>query len=158
MKARQSETPGRVQPMDRARFVAERIRDAMRKKGWVDGERLDIKRLAQAVGTDRYQTAQRWIGGSGASVDPKLLNKQPPRAYLLRIAEALDMTINDLIGIAMGEEPKTAAWRELLEEQERRGTPVTETERASLAAIQWVHGAPDLGAYRAVLAAIRGVP
>ena len=61
----------------------------------------DIGRLARELGV-RWQTAQYWVHGR---------NRQLPRPDNLRkIAEVLGMTLEQLIGAAVGEEPRTESW------------------------------------------------
>ncbi len=130
---------------ERTQFVAERIRDAMRRRGWVDDEgRPDITRLADATGV-RWQTAQYWVEGR---------NKQPPRPKNLgKIARALDMSLEELIGAAMGREPEGKAWREFLDTE--LGRSMTPAERHALAVMLWPNRPPDVGRYAMALAMLR---
>jgi len=95
----------------------------------------------------RWQTAQYWVEAK---------NKQLPRPHnLRRIAEALGMTLEQLIGAATGREPETEAWRAFAESD--LGASMTQGERQALASMLWPNGDPDVAAYRMVLMTLRSV-
>lgn len=75
--------------------IGERILDAMERKG------LNISQLAKLLGT-RWGTVQGWT-----------TDKAEPQRYLIRLAEALDVTTDELLGIAEGQEPDWASWQKL---------------------------------------------
>lgn len=141
------EAVGALSPEDQVTYVAERIRDAMERRGWTDAlGKPDVKRLADAMGV-RWQTAQYWV---------EARNKQLPRPdNLRRIAEALGMTLEQLIGAASGQEPETDAWRSFV--QSDLGGSMTQAERQALASMLWPNGDPDTAAYRMVLLTLRSV-
>lgn len=125
-----------------APYVGDRIRKAMYAAGWVtDDGRLDVERLAQALGC-RWQTAQFWVLGRTA----------PSIAYARRIAVLFGMTLEQLMGAATGQEPTSEAWLAFV-----AGASPTAQERQALAAMVWPHGTPDVAAYRMALAAMRSV-
>lgn len=138
---------GALSPEDQVTYVAERIRDAMQRRGWTDDlGKPDVRRLADAMGV-RWQTAQYWVEAK---------NKQLPRPHnLRRIAEALGMTLEQLIGAATGREPETEAWRAFAESD--LGASMTQGERQALASMLWPNGDPDVAAYRMVLMTLRSV-
>lgn len=125
-----------------AAFIGDRIREAMRTQGWMIGEKYDVARLAAEVGS-RWQTAQEWIEG-----------KTPPsRKYAVLIARSLGMSLEQLMGVATGQEPRSEEWRAFVESP--IGRTLTRAERQSLSAIIWPHGQPDRAAYQMALAALR---
>jgi transcriptional regulator with XRE-family HTH domain len=128
-------TPGVRRPLNGG-TVGERIDDALAQKGWTR------QRLAKELGT-RWQTVDDWISG-----------KHEPRRFLRRIAEVLDVTTDELLGVAEGQDPPFAAWPEFLATDE--GRAMTEDELRMLRSIAWPRGrAPTVGAYLAVLVAAR---
>jgi hypothetical protein len=114
----------------RAQVVGERIRAAMVKLGWVyaDG-RPDVGQLAEAIGAKRWQTVQFWIDGENA----------PRMPYAQQVADALGMTLNELMGMAPA--PNPPGWEEFIATD--LGRSLTPAESLELRAVRWPHGPPN---------------
>lgn len=132
-----------------AEYIGARIRAAMERKGWVDGDRHDVKRLVEAIEqagnldkAPRWQTVQEWV-----------LGKTAPRTHHAKLlAQALDMTLDELMGVALGREPNNAAWRAFVETPEGRSMTVDERP---LVARMVVIGEPTVSAYLMQLMTVR---
>lgn len=130
-----SSVPGRkpVSGVD----VAARIRAAMERAG------VDTTELAQRCGV-RWQTAQYWEIGRST----------PSAGSLRRIAKALGMTLDELLGVAAGQDPPFEGWRAFL--QTPQGQTVTAEERKQLQSMYWPTGVePGPDTYLFLLSAIR---
>lgn len=146
-----SSVPERQQRIKLAAYVGARVRAAMERRGWVsDDGKPEVKRLQAAVeqaggfrpGQPRWQTVQEWIEG-----------KTPPSTkYTGPLAQALGMTLAELMGAATGE-PVYPAWAAFLETAQ--GKTVTPEERQALASQLWPHGPPTVAHYSLLLTTIR---
>lgn len=128
---------------ERATLVGRNIRAAMDRLGWVDGDKYDVRRLADAIEC-RWQTAQEWVLGETV----------PGPRYQGKLATVLGVTLDDLAGIALGHEPTSLAWREFLESSE--GRTMTAEERPHVARLTLPDGRePTALSYAMQLATIR---
>lgn len=86
-----------------------------------------------------------------------LNGRQKPDAETIPVlARELGMTVNELLGIAAGQEPPFAAWHEFLDVLERRGDKLDELHRQTLAAVPWPPKTqPTVASYEMMLAALR---
>lgn len=109
MAKRQSKKPRGVSADEaaaRAARVGERIRERMRERGMVDDAgRYESSELARRVGAlskkvPRSATVAEWIHGRSV----------PSADYDRQLAEVLGMTLDELAGIALDQEPQTEAW------------------------------------------------
>lgn len=117
--------------------IGARIRAAIRRTG------ISQKELADRIGTSPQQIS-KWISGA----------RVPDRGSLRAIAEALPVTIDELVGVLEGGSPPFDAWAEFLDTEEGQG--MTPGERRSLQVIAWPEGRePDVASYRMALATIR---
>lgn len=131
------EMPGRRQSESRRRVteaLGERIRATLAEKG------LGISDLQHATGVS-WPSAQAWTQG----------RSYPGGEHLPAIAELLDMTVEQLVGIARGGDPPHAAWRTFLAQH---GAELTDDERDALALISWPKE-PKVSSYVLALAALR---
>lgn len=133
-----------------AEHCGARIRSAMASLGWVDSSgEADVARLKRAIedatgGTVRWQTVQYWVLGRSV----------PTGERAAALARVLGMTLDELLGVAAGQDPPFAAWREFLASPE--GQSMTPGERRTLQAIAWPPGTePTTAAYAVVLAGVR---
>jgi transcriptional regulator with XRE-family HTH domain len=116
------------------------------------GERIDAARkiaglsqkaLADLVGADP-QMVNKWIKGSKA-VSP---------GYLRKLAEVLPVTVDELLGVAEGQEPPFGAWTEFLGRPEAEG--MTDEESRALRSFNWpTELEPTVYGYIALLGAMR---
>lgn len=117
--------------------VGERIRAAIRRAG------ISQKELADRIGTTPAQIS-KWVHGA----------RVPDRGSLRRIAEALPVTIDELVGVLEGQDPPFPAWAEFLETDE--GRTLTPQERRSLQVMAWPEGRePAVMSYALALTALR---
>lgn len=86
-----------------------------------------------------------------------LNGRQKPDAETIPVlARELGMTIEELLGVASGQEPPFDAWREFLAGLEARGDRLDELHRQTLAAVPWPpKSQPTVGTYEMMLAALR---
>lgn len=117
--------------------IGDRIRLARERAG------LSKSELGRAVGSS-YRLVHRWE-----------IDEQAPSAdYLRRIAGALHVTIEELLGVAAGQDPPFKAWHVFLETPE--GVGLSADERRALQSIAWPSGVePTVIAYAMMLSAIR---
>lgn len=109
MAKRQSKKPRGVSADEasaRAGRVGERIRERMRERGLVDDQgRFELSELARQIGAlsskaPRAATVGEWVHGRSV----------PSADYDRQLAEVLGMTLDELAGIALDQEPQTEAW------------------------------------------------
>ena len=116
------------------------------------GERIDAAatragvnttQLAKAAGVT-WAAAKRWRAGASA----------PKSDNLAAIAEVCGVTLEELLGVAEGQDPPWEAWEAFIETAE--GGAMTAGERRALQAIPWPPGrAPTVASYQIALAAVR---
>lgn len=116
------------------------------------GERIDAARkiaglsqkaLADLVGADP-QMVNKWIKGSKA-VSP---------GYLRKLAEVLPVTVDELLGVAEGQDPPFGAWAEFLSRPEAES--MTDEESRALRSFNWPSELePTVYGYIALLGAMR---
>lgn len=121
----------------RGASIAERLVEALRLAGMTKAE------LARRLGV-RWPTVHDWTTG-----------KSTPRPEHLRsIAEVLPVTLEELMGVAAGQDPPFAAWAAFLATAE--GAAITPDERRTLQAIPWPPGRePTVASYQIALASLR---
>jgi transcriptional regulator with XRE-family HTH domain len=99
--------------------------------------------LARRLGV-RWPTVHDWINGKSV----------PKPDHLRMIAEVLPVTLEELMGVAAGQDPPFAAWAEFLGTAE--GAAITPDERRALQAIPWPPGRePTVASYHVALASLR---
>lgn len=131
MATRDVQEPG--VPVSGADF-AERISALLKRPGW------SKNKLARKIGV-RWQTVHEWTTGES----------KPRQENLERIAKEMPVTLEELLGIAEGQDPPFRAWKEFL-----AVTPnLTPSERRSLQAMVWEPGKePTVASYQIALAAL----
>jgi transcriptional regulator with XRE-family HTH domain len=78
----------------------------------------------------------------------------PNPDHLRKIAEVLPVTLDELLGVAAGQDPPFAAWAAFLQTAE--GAALTPDERRTLQAIPWPPGRePTTASYQIALASLR---
>jgi hypothetical protein len=77
----------------------------------------------------------------------------PDAVNARRIAEYLGMTVDELLGVAAGQEPRRASWLTFLGTPE--GAAMTPDERRQLAVMPWLEREPSVLTYQMMLVAIR---
>lgn len=111
----------------------------------IDLRGTNMNRVAKAIGV-QWQTVQHWT-----------LDKSKPSADNLRLlSEVIGVTIEELLGVAAGQDPPFEAWGAFLLTVD--GQSMAEPERRSLQAIPWPPGSePTVASYMMALATIRTV-
>lgn len=75
---------------------------------------------------------------------------------LRRIAEVTGVTLDELLGVATGQEPPFPAWKRFLDQLESEGIEMSADQRRALASIAWPPGEePTVASYQAMLAGLR---
>lgn len=117
--------------------VGERIDAARRAAG------LSKSELARAIGKP-VAMVSKWISGT----------KDPSPGSLRLLAEVLPVSVDELIGVAEGQEPPFDAWREFLDTE--AGKSMNDGERRALRAFNWPSELePTVSGYVALLGAMR---
>jgi transcriptional regulator with XRE-family HTH domain len=100
--------------------------------------------LARALGHRDQSQVSKWISGT----------KEPGSGSLRRVAEILAVTVDELLGVAEGQEPPFEAWQEFLATD--AGQSMTPGERRALCAFAWPPELePTVSGYVALLGAMR---
>jgi len=117
------------------------------------GERIDAARialgiskadLARALGHKTVAQVSKWISGT----------KDPSPGSLRALSEVLRVTVDELLGVAEGQDPPFGAWREFLASPEAAG--LTVEERRALRSFAWpALREPTVTGYVAILGAMR---
>jgi transcriptional regulator with XRE-family HTH domain len=128
-------------PLVAGASIGERIEARLKQTGMSQVE------LARRLGIDRVQTVNDWIAG-----------RQNPRAEHLRLMRAvLEMTIDELLGVADGQDPPFEAWGTFRGELEKNGDRLAPDEERALKSIFWPEGKePTVFGYQSQLALLRG--
>lgn len=114
--------------------LGRRIREALAERG------KGISDLQHATGVS-WPSAQAWVLGKS----------YPGGEHLPIIAAELGMTLEQLVGIARGEDPPYPSWKPFLEQH---GRDLTDDERDALAIVAWPKP-PEVRNYVLALAALR---
>jgi transcriptional regulator with XRE-family HTH domain len=115
--------------------IGQRIAAARESRGWTKSE------LGRKIGKS-YRMVQKWETG----------DQGPDRESLALLSEVLGVTLEELLGVAEGQDPPFAAWHEFLATPQ--GQSMTPGERRMLQSIVWP-GDPPLAAYMAALMAAK---
>lgn len=136
----------------RQSVVDERVRKSGPLQGRTLGERLadaidrhaeSKSAFARAVGK-QYRLVHAWTSDE----------KAPDADSLRRIAEVLPVTLEELLGVATGQEPAFEAWATFL--TTTQGRSLSDGERRALQSIYWPPGkVPSVTSYQIALAALR---
>lgn len=119
------------------RDFKERLNAAITRRGW------NTTKFSEEMGKT-WAAVQRWQKGRA----------QPGDLETLRlIAEKLKVTTDELLGVAIGQDPPFEAWQKFLATEE--GQSMTPDERRTLASIGWFGIEPSVGVYLAALGAYR---
>jgi transcriptional regulator with XRE-family HTH domain len=118
--------------------IGERIDAAMRRA------KVSQAELARRIGV-RPEEISKWRRGPGK-----------PRADTLRLLAAeLRVTVDELLGVAAGQDPPFPAWADFLSTPE--AASLDDGERRALQSLAWPPGRePTLAGYLMTLAALRG--
>lgn len=121
-------------------------------QGATIGERIEVARIrsgksksevGRALGT-KYRKVHKWVTGES----------RPSADALAALAEVLGVTVDELLGVAEGQDPPFEAWAVFLATPE--GQTLTEGERRALAGLPWPPGTqPTVASYAIALAAVR---
>lgn len=104
---------------------------------------LSKSELARRLKTS-YRMVHKWTSGA----------QLPERESLLKLAGVLGVTIEELLGVAAGQDPPFEAWGEFLASDQ--GVTITPDERRALQVIPWPPGQePTITGYLMMLAALR---
>jgi hypothetical protein len=118
VKRQSAGSPSVDRDREKIEHLAKRLREVLLDRGHVDARGgPSAQWLADAAGV-RWATASEWLKGT--------LNELPHTANLEAVARGLDMTLDELLGLAIGEEPTSQAWRDFLETPEGRSMDVEE--------------------------------
>jgi transcriptional regulator with XRE-family HTH domain len=108
---------------------------------------MDATEAARRAGMKRPGTIYEWISGR---------TPQPRIEHLAKLAEVLEMTTDELLGIAEGQQPPFGEWAEFLAKLEERGDELAEGERRALSSFAWPDGtAPTVDGYESLLVVVR---
>jgi transcriptional regulator with XRE-family HTH domain len=118
------------------------------------GERIQAR--AQELGLSKAELVRQLELDRSATLHEWIADKYEPRAgHLRRLAVVLQMTLEELVGVAEGQSPPFESWAQFLDTPEGRGA--SPEELRTLAAIFWPPGRePTLFGYQMHLAALRG--
>lgn len=112
-----------------------------------------LKYYASIEGHDQ-STLQRALGVRWATVHAWWVGKSVPKGPNLRgLGEVLGVTIDELLGIAEGQDPPFEAWRAFMETEQ--GRSATEDELTSLRSIYWKSKKPTVASYMVMLQGLR---
>lgn len=118
--------------------ITERVVDAIRQAGVTNKSEL-----ARQIGCS-YRLLHAWMTGE----------KRPGRKHLPALADALGVTIEELLGVADGQDPPFSAWTAF--ESTAEGQGMSDGERRALQSLAWPPGrAPTVASYQIALAALR---
>lgn len=119
--------------------IGERIAAIRKSRG------LSKSELARKLWPDqeppRYRMIHRWEDEG----------KVPEPESLRRLAEVLGVTIEELMGVAAGQDPPFEAWPKFLETDEAKA--MTDNQRRALAGFWWGDREPTVASYKAMLLA-----
>jgi transcriptional regulator with XRE-family HTH domain len=117
------------------------------------GGRIAAARVSR--GWKKAELARR-LGKSWRLLHKWETDEQPPDRESLRLLSGvLGMTIEELLGVAAGQDPPWSAWREFLEAPE--AATMDAGERRALQSLAWPPGRePTVAGYLMTLAALRG--
>ncbi|MFW6031578.1 MAG: helix-turn-helix domain-containing protein [Myxococcota bacterium] len=107
-------------------------------------ERRDLNKsdLQRATGA-RWQTVDEWTKGTWPSTE-----------YARKLAEVLNVSLDELLGIAEGQDPPYPAWHQFLRTPE--GRSASAAERRALKSIAWPEGKePTISSYLVGLQMVR---
>lgn len=122
------------------RDVAERIDDVRKRFG------LSKSEFCRQAGID-YRLYAHWMAGT----------KDVGRHSLAKIAGTFPVTLEELMGVAEGQDPPYPAWKEFLVTDDAKG--MSTDERRSLQIMRWLEGTePRVWHYHNALALLRAVP
>lgn len=77
----------------------------------------------------------------------------PGRHNLQKLGEVFSVTLDDLLGVAEGQDPPFEAWKDFLETEQ--GRSASEEELTALRSIYWKGRRPNVASYLVVLQGIR---
>lgn len=107
--------------------------------------RADISKAELARRIDKpWRTVHEWIVGG----------QNPGMENVKLLARELPMTLEELLGVAAGQNPPYNAWLPFLETEE--GKSMNEAERRALQAFDWADDVPSVADYVSLLNARRG--
>lgn len=98
--------------------------------------------LGERVGRD-YQTINNWTKGK----------TNPNADDIRRVSEVTGVTLEELLGVASGQEPDTDEWRAFCDLEIAK--TLTADERRTLSGIPWIGLTPTVESYLMALAAVR---
>lgn len=114
-----------------------------RLRALMESHDINQRDLSRVTGA-RPATVGEWYHGRSV----------PGWSYLGQIAEVLHVTIEELLGIAEGQEPPYEAWREF--RQTHQGQSLNEEEVRALKLLAWPQGTePTVASYQIALQALR---
>lgn len=120
--------------------VGQRITRLREARGWSQTDLAN--RVWPGRQKPRYRTVHRW----------ETEGVVPSTPLLRRLAEVFGVTIEELLGVASGQEPPFAAWKAFTESA--RGQRMTEEQRRTLAGIPWIGMEPTVEAYAVLLSGL----
>jgi transcriptional regulator with XRE-family HTH domain len=121
--------------------VGDRIAEARERLGWTKAE---LARRIGKPGKNGWRLIQKWEKGE----------QRPDRESLMLLAGVFGVSIEELLGVAEGQDPPFEAWRDFITTAE--GRSMDAGERRMLQAIAWPPGRePTLVGYLMMLAALR---
>lgn len=124
-------------PSVRGATIGERISTSRGRRGWTKAE------LARRIGKS-WRLLHKWESGE----------QSPDRESLQLLAGVLGVTIEELLGVAAGQDPPFASWPEFVASPP--GSEMTPDERRALQSFAWPQGTePTVSGYVMVLAALR---
>lgn len=120
--------------------IGSRIAARLEQLGWGASD------LARALEIERLATVYEWIADK----------YEPSAGYLRQLPGVLEMTLEELLGVAAGQDPPFDAWREFVSQLGERGDSLTSDESRALRSFAWPHGEePTVAGYVMLLGVVR---
>lgn len=145
-----SDVPKGPRPGDPAPQLARPISGASigeRIKLRLEAMNMDATEAARRAGMKRPGTIYEWISGR---------TPQPRSESLAKLAEVLGMTVDELLGIAEGQEPPFEEWKAFLAELAKRNDVLSDGEWRALAGFAWpADTKPTVIGYEMLLTVVR---
>lgn len=120
-----------------ASLQARRIEEAIKRSG------LSKSEVARRLKTS-YVTVNRWTTGES----------RPSARFLRALPEVVGMTLEELLGVAEGQDPPFESWQQFVATPE--GSGMSPGERRALQGLPWPPGTtPTVSSYLVALTAVR---
>lgn len=120
--------------------IGNRIGARLEQLGWGASD------LARALGIERLATAHEWVADK----------YEPSAVYLRQLPGVLEMTLEELLGIAEGQEPPFDSWKEFVSQLGEKGDTLSRLESRALRSFAWpTDQEPTVAGYFMLLGVVR---